>query len=206
MIGVLRIGYGNTQSIVSLLDRLGYDYSEIECKEDISEQITHLIIPGVGGYSEGSVKLVELGLDVAILEFAESGKPLLGICLGMQLLTTRGYENGVSDGLNLIDAETRILSTNLNDILPHMGWNSVNFIREHPVFKGIKSGVDFYFAHTYSVQGIDKNNIQALTTYTVEFPSVIASKNIIGVQFHPEKSLKNGIKMIDNFCQWDGQC
>ena len=206
MIGVLKSGYGNIQSILSLLDRLGYDYTEITSGSEFDGQISHLIIPGVGNYAEGSGLLALNGIKEGINSFYMSGRPILGICLGMQLLTTRGYENGIANGLDIISGETRLLSEVKAMILPHMGWNSVEFLMNHPVIKGIKSGVDFYFAHSFSVQGIAQRNILGISVYEVEFPSIVSEKNVVGVQFHPEKSLKNGIKLIDNFCQWDGKC
>ncbi|MBW8308969.1 MAG: imidazole glycerol phosphate synthase subunit HisH [Candidatus Paracaedibacteraceae bacterium] len=204
MIGILKVGYGNTQSIKALIDRLGYDFIEITDELSDFNKITHLIIPGVGSYAQASELFHNSNLAKEISEFINQKKPVLGICLGMQILTSIGHEYGKTKGLNIVGGETILLEGEESSILPHMGWNTVNFTNSHHVFQGIKNGVDFYFAHSYAIEGVEEAYIYGQTFYNKNFPSIIIKDNVIGVQFHPEKSLKNGIKLMDNFCQWDG--
>lgn len=206
VIGILKIGYGNIQSIKAIVDRLGYDFKEVEVECSSFDEVTHLIIPGVGNFAKASEFIYNYGLDFKINEFIKTQKPVLGICLGMQLLMKTGYEYKASKGLGYFEGVTKLLRLRDSSVLPHMGWNTVEFSKEHYLFRNIKSSMDFYFAHSYCVQKIDDLYIFGRTFYDSYFPSVIAKNNVIGTQFHPEKSLKNGIKFIDNFCQWDGVC
>jgi imidazole glycerol-phosphate synthase subunit HisH len=204
MIGILKIGYGNIQSIKAIIDRLGYDFVEVDQGTDFSN-LTHLIIPGTGNYAKASEMLISTGLDRKIKKFIAK-KPVLGICVGMQIMTAIGYETATSKGLGLFEGDTRLLPIGESSVLPHMGWNSVNFTQSHPVFKNIKNDVDFYFVHSYCVANIDKNFVYGETSYGSPFTSIIAKENVVGTQFHPEKSLKNGVRLLDNFCAWDGRC
>ena len=126
--------------------------------------------------------------------------PILGICLGMQLFSTKGYENNkVTNGLDLIEGEVIKFDIEKNFKLPHVGWNSVNFLSKNALFSGINNDVDFYFTHGYHFSCKNVDNILSKTNYGINFCSTIKKNNIFGVQFHPEKSLKNGIKLLKNF-------
>ena len=206
MIGILKIGYGNIQSIRAAIERLGYDFVELTSETACFDEVTHLIIPGVGNYAKASSLIYDSNLHFKILNYVKTRKPVLGICLGMQIFTSIGYEGVPSKGLGFFGGETKILNDDETHILPHVGWNNVDFCRNHPVFRGLKSGTDFYFTHSYAVNNINAEYVCGKTYYGEFFPSVIAHANVVGTQFHPEKSLKNGMKLIDNFCQWDGQC
>ena len=136
--------------------------------------------------------------------YKKKGKPLLGICLGMQFLATEGFENNKSKGLNFIEASVNLMETDntKNFNLPHVGWNEINILKNHAIFDGIKNNSNFYFIHSYQV--VLKNNefLFAETKYLKKFPSIIIKDNVIGFQFHPEKSSKNGLKILENFCRW----
>jgi len=205
-IGILNLGFGNIQSLRSLLDRLGYYFVDVKSSDILIERITHLIIPGAGDYASASEALKNSGMISKVQEFFAAKKPLMGICLGMQIMTSIGFESSLSKGLDLFKGETKKMDVDEHHRLPHVGWNAVSFLKNHPIFEGIKNNVDFYFTHSYIVKNIEGAGVLGETTYYMKFPSIIGRNNVIGTQFHPEKSLKNGMRMIDNFCQWDGAC
>lgn len=206
MIGILNAGFGNLHSLASAIERLGYDFLEITNVTEKWNELTHLIIPGVGDFATASESLLSSGVYKKIKDFVDQEKPLLGICLGMQLMALQGHERGVSQGLGFVNSITILMEADEDHPLPHVGWNNVSFIKPHPVFSGIKDNMDFYFTHSYVVKDVEAEFVYGKTTYSKDFPSVIAFKNIVGTQFHPEKSLKNGLKLLDNFCRWNGQC
>ena len=127
-------------------------------------------------------------------------------CLGMQLMADYGEEGTGADGLCLIPGKVIKIPSENNLILPHMGWNTINFTTNHPIFKNVKNNIDCYFVHSYHFVPKDKKHILSKTHYGIDFASVIGNKNLIGFQFHPEKSQKNGLKLLENFCNWDGEC
>ncbi len=204
MIAVLDERIGNIQSIFNSIYVMGFDV-EVVPHAKILDTHTHLVIPGVGSYKNA---LSEKHIGSAkndIHSFINSGRPVLGICIGMQILSYWGEEGGGSKGLGVIPGEVNKISNDDNVLLPHVGWNAVNFSKEHPVFKGIKNGTDYYFVHSYCFN-CDNRYVFGLSHYTKEFPSVVCKDNVIGFQFHPEKSQSNGLKLISNFCEWDGVC
>ena len=201
-VGIVNIGIGNIGSLVSAIYNLGWDYKKVSSPNDLNG-LTHLILPGVGAFDSAIKKLKSSMLIDPIINFANSKKPLLGICLGMQLLANIGHENTVTEGLGLIEGEVVKLK---NKKLPHIGWNSIIKKNYSPIIKNIPDDIDFYFVHSFCFQAYNKEDILALTEYEQKFVSAIQKNNVLGVQFHPEKSQKNGIKIINNFCQWDGIC
>lgn len=204
--GILDYGMGNINSVQNALNYAGYENRIVKTAEEIAS-CSHLIIPGVGSYGKAMANLIERGLTAAILEHAEGGKPLLGICLGMQILSEAGEENGFARGLGLIKGSVQILNLEKEGLaVPHVGWNALEFHNAHPVFERIKKHVDFYFVHSYFFNAINDDNILASTCYGKKFPAIVGHKNIVGIQFHPEKSQDNGLLMIENFCEWDGLC
>lgn len=203
MIGILGLNFGNIQSVSSAVYSLGFDPILINNSSKLDD-ISHLIIPGVGNFRAAMSNICDLNFMYFLKKYADSGRPLLGICLGMQILASKGNEGGKTEGLDLISGEIKILPSKK---LPHVGWNEVFFSRKHPVLHNIKNGMDFYFVHSYHFSCQDKANVLGVTHYDNEdFPSIIGVKNLVGVQFHPEKSQLNGMILMENFLNWDGVC
>jgi glutamine amidotransferase len=152
------------------------------------------------------VQLQRSGLIEPLRAFVASGRPLLGICLGMQLLASVGDEDGLSEGLGLIEGRVSKLPERAVFRVPHVGWNEVSFVRPHPVFEGVTDGMDFYFVHSY--QFLPASNAATLgrTHHGDSIVCAVGKHNVVGLQFHPEKSQKNGLRMLENFCDWDGAC
>ncbi len=205
MIGILDIGMGNLKSVSSSVYILGYDPLLVTQASQLDD-CTHLWIPGVGMYSTASLRLQNSGLIGPIRAFVDSGRPVMGTCLGMQILSTNGQEGGQHAGLDLIPGNVARLRPGDKERLPHMGWNEVHKRKDHPIFQDIKQGIDFYFVHSYHFVVEDQNSILAVCPYAGEFTCAVGANNVIGTQFHPEKSQKNGLTMVGNFCNWDGRC
>ncbi len=203
-IGILDYGMGNIHSVYNALVHLGLD-AEIVNQPEAIQSCSHLIIPGVGSYANAMSKLTNQGLDVAIIEHAQKDKPLLGICLGMQILSEKGDEGEQTFGLGLIKGHVKLLDVPPLPV-PHVGWNSLTFNADHPLFNQVKKHVDFYFVHSYFFSATDEENVLAYTDYGTFFPAIVVNQNVIGIQFHPEKSQDNGLLLIENFCEWDGTC
>jgi glutamine amidotransferase len=199
---VVDIGISNIASVTNSLVELGYVPLVMGDPRGI-ENAQRVILPGNGSFRIASERLTETGWVTALREFAESKRPLLGICLGMHLLASSGEDDGVSRGLGLIPGVSRrLLAGDLR--LPHVGWNAVNQLKSHFVFEGIKNGRDFYFSHSFALEPTGKNLIIGTTDYGNTFASAVGSQNVVGVQFHPEKSQKNGLKLLSQFMKWDG--
>ena len=160
----------------------------------------HIIIPGVGAFYDAMKNLKSMNMVDPLREVAGSGgTPILGICLGMQLLATKGTEGYETDGLDLIEGSVNILKPSSSlDRIPHIGWNEVHFEERSSLLDGIESGSDFYFVHSYHFECDQKYQV-ATTPFAGNFNSIVASENIFGVQFHPEKSQKLGFKILENF-------
>ncbi|WP_431688501.1 imidazole glycerol phosphate synthase subunit HisH [Hahella sp. NBU794] len=202
-IGVLNYGMGNIKSVLNAIDAVGYDAHVVAAPDQLAE-LTHLIIPGVGAFGNAMANLASAALLEAIHDHVQQGRPLMGVCLGMQLLATQGEEGGVNAGLDLIPGVVRHLE--VDGPVPHVGWNALIHHQEHPIFQGVKKHVDFYFVHSYYFAAQDRHHVIAETEYGASFPVVVGRDNIVGVQFHPEKSQDNGLKILENFCEWDGRC
>ena len=164
------------------------------CIRDSFRKVPRIVLPGVGSFKEGMAELESDGFIDSIQAFEG---PILGICLGMQILSSLGYEHGQTKGLNLIKAEVKLMQC--NGKLPHVGFNKVDVIKESPLFKNIENEL-FYFMHSYEVIGF--HDVLATATYLEHmFVSSVSKENIYGVQFHPEKSRKAGIKLFENFLE-----
>lgn len=204
-IGILKMPMGNLRSVYNALFESGFDPEFVDKNADFDE-LTHLIVPGVGNFTAVMRHLEEDGLVERIRAFASSGRPLLGICAGMQLLAMRGTEGGDTEGLGLVDGVVERLPSSNGLVLPHVGWSTVTLRHPHPVLDGIKPGRDFYFVHSYAMQTDRDEEALGETEYGVPFVSIVGKANVIGFQFHPEKSQSNGLKLLENFCRWDGKC
>ncbi len=205
MIGIIDVGIGNQGSIREAVYSLGHDPVSVSVPEQLQE-LTHLILPGVGAYSHAMAQLRRSGLVDPLRDFAESGRPLLGICLGMQLLSSVGDEGGPSEGLGLIGGRVSKLPDRAVFRVPHVGWNEVSFARPHPVYEGVKDGMDFYFVHSYQFLPYSEASTLGSTHHGEPIVCAVGTRNVVGLQFHPEKSQKNGLRMLENFCDWDGVC
>ena len=203
-IGIVDIGICNMGSLRQALHIQGWDVVFVSNPDDLHE-LTHLFFPGVGAFKTAIQRLHRAKLFTAIRHFAEEGNPIMGICLGMQLLAERGFEGGDTDGLGLIPGfVSRIDAPGMR--LPHVGWNNAQQVQIHPLLDGIRDDVDFYFVHRYRFAAANSDHVLTCTEYGELFPSIIAKENVVGVQFHPEKSQANGLRLLDNFCCWNGKC
>jgi glutamine amidotransferase len=202
-IGILDLDIGNLRSVWNAVYQNGFDPEFVNNPSSI-KNFDRLILPGVGSFHAAIEKLDRGGFREALLEFAGSGKPLLGICLGMQILAEEGEEGGVSSrGLGLIPGKVSRLPGGEGFPVPHVGWNNVEIRKSHPILSDVKGGVDFYFVHSYALEGESGDHAIGITDYGVNFTSIAADKNVVGFQFHPEKSQANGLKLLSKFCDWN---
>lgn len=201
MIGIVDYGMGNLGSILNMLKKIGAN-GRIVATPDQLHEADKLILPGVGAYDNGMKNLKTLGFQEALNEIVLGrGRPILGICLGMQLFTNNS-EEGKLDGLGWFDAETirfNFAGNEPNLKIPHMGWNTIEVLRESPLFEDKTHELRFYFAHSYHVVCNDESNILATTHHGYSFPSAIVKGNIMGTQFHPEKSHRFGLELLTYF-------
>ena len=189
---------GNVDSILKAI-RLNNNSVELSSDRDVILSAKKIILPGQGAFDYGMDQLLKLDLISTIITQVTLKKiPILGICLGMQLLADVGHENQKkTKGLGLIKGEVKKIPTNLK--LPHVGWNEVLIEKEDKIFFKIKNKKDFYFVHSYYFDCFDSDEVLSTTNYNFNFPSIVGRDNIYGFQFHPEKSLKNGLKLLNNF-------
>lgn len=204
MIVIIDYGLGNLGSIVNMLKKIG---AQATLSSDVSviQKADKLILSGIGAFDHGMKNLIDRGL-IPLLnnKVLQEKTPILGLCLGMQLFTKRS-EEGHLPGLGWLDAETvrfRFDQAQATPRVPHMGWNSIKICREHPIFTGLYEEARFYFVHSFHVLCHDAKDVLAQTRYGYEFPAVIGRENIIGTQFHPEKSHKFGMKLLKNFVEY----
>jgi len=188
---------GNIGSLKNALDYLGLPSKVSNDRKDLNAS-SHLILPGVGSYINFMEILNSLELIDTLKEnILNKKKPFLGICVGMQVLSSFGLENGKCKGLGLIDGEVKIIPT--RNKIPHIGWNSIEIKYEDEILKDIDNLSYFYFVHSYCFFLDNQKNLLSKTSYGFEIPSIIKKNNIYGVQFHPEKSQKKGLKLLENF-------
>ncbi|GAA3927275.1 imidazole glycerol phosphate synthase subunit HisH [Microbacterium soli] len=196
-VGVLEYGLGNFGSVMNMLKRLDADPCIVRTPEDVA-QSERLLLPGVGAFDRGMLLLETAGLDVAIREFAAGGRPVLGICLGMQLLLDSS-EEGASAGLGLVPGRCMRFSEGRGLRVPHMGWNRVTAKSQDPLFATVPEDNRFYFVHSYHAVPADPSHTLATTNYGDDFVSMVRRDNVIGAQFHPEKSHLFGLEMLRSF-------
>lgn len=198
-VAIVDYGMCNLDSIRRALEECGAQPRVTDDPADL-EQAERIVLPGVGTFADAMRNLCERGLDRALREQARQQLPILGICLGMQLLASSGSEGGATPGLGLIPGEvTRLQPTPQDPRIPHVGWNEVRTQREHPLFKGIAPGKDFYFVHSYHFACTNSAHSLATTPYCGGFNSAVSNGSVMGVQFHPEKSQKTGFALLRNF-------
>lgn len=199
---IIDYGCGNIISLQRAINKIGFESLLSKKPEEISEA-THLILPGVGAFGNAMKLLKKFKLDNAIIKHASKNKPLLGICLGMQLLLSKSYEFGEHKGLDLIKGNVeKLTSQKTNQIkIPHIGWSTINFDKLSKNYENFDKK-NFYFVHSYIANTIDPNDTIAFSKISnIKIPAVINHKNITGFQFHPEKSRETGLELINLFCE-----
>jgi glutamine amidotransferase len=207
MVAIIDYGAGNLGSIARAIDYLGF---ECRITNDVKEMLgaDRVIFPGVGSAGRAMQDLQKMGLDRAIYDIYESGKPFLGICLGAQIILEESEENHTTC-LGLLPGTVKrfpmpLLSDDGKKLkVPHMGWNQVKLKRPHPVFNGVAPEGEFYFVHSYYPAPGGRETIIGTTDHGITFASVLGERNIIAVQFHPEKSGPPGLTLLKNFCLWE---
>jgi glutamine amidotransferase len=205
MIGIVDYGMGNLGSVANALAHLGVDADVLDRPERLRGH-DHLIVPGVGSFRTAMRSLDTLGWSDALRREAARGIPVLGICLGMQLIFDVGEEHGTTAGLGLIPGRVVPLTPVAPCRVPHVGWNGLSYSRRHPIFRGVKQHVDFYFVHSFKCVPTLEDTVLARCDYGGEFVAAVGQRNVVGVQFHPEKSQDAGLKLLEQFTEWDGAC
>lgn len=203
MIVVVDYGAGNFGSLLNMFRRIGAP-ARLSGDPAAIESAERLVLPGVGAFDHGMRNLETAGLIPLLRRRVfDERVPTLGVCLGMQLLAARS-EEGELPGLGWVEGEVVRFRFERADPqrVPHMGWNSVRAPRAHPLLEGLEDGARFYFAHSYHLAGAGSAQSIGLTTYGYEFPSMLAEGNLAGVQFHPEKSHRFGMRLLANFAEW----
>jgi glutamine amidotransferase len=201
MLAIVDYSMGNLRSVQKAFELLGVAAKIIASPADI-RGADKLVLPGVGAFADAIAILESSGQADAIKDFIRTQRPLLGICLGLQLLMEKGYEDGEHAGLGIVPGDCVRFSvdqppTNLK--VPHMGWNSIQPLGNVPLFKGIESGTHYYFVHSYFVRPTDARHVAASSDYGGEFTAAICRDNVMAVQFHPEKSQAAGRMILKNF-------
>lgn len=196
MIAIIDYGVGNLFSLKSSLGAIGEE-AVVTRDESVLDRADHIILPGVGAFGDAVEKLRDTGMFQAVLNQAATGKPVLGICLGMQLLLEQGREVRPCPGLGVIRGTVDRIPTQSK--LPHIGWNSLRFFHHSPLFRGLDEGAYVYFVHSFSAQDTDPAQVIAATDYGPAVTAAVSSGNFYGTQFHPEKSGEVGLTILRNF-------
>lgn len=202
-IGLINYGSGNFASVYNALKYLEVNVIPID-EPKLLDGVDRVMLPGVGAFTDTMHRLENLGFIDALKEHVQiQKKPFLGICVGLQVLADIGEEFGECKGLGYVPGRVLQLPPNMVPRLPHIGWNAVHYEREDILFRDIPSGSDFYFVHSYYFNASNAEYVVAKTNYGIEFPCVIRASNVVGVQFHPEKSQAVGLRMLKNFSYLD---
>lgn len=201
MIAVIDYGVGNLFSLRSSLGAIGAETIVTSAPEEI-RAADKIILPGVGAFGDAADKLRTLGLDSLLRQEAAAGKPILGICLGMQLLFERSEEYGPHEGLGLLKGHVACMEGRLPPSLkiPHIGWNALHILREHPLLRYVREGDCVYFVHSFYAVECEESLIST-AEYGLELTAVVGKENVMGCQFHPEKSGTVGLKILRAFCE-----
>ena len=205
MVAIVDYGVGNLFSLKCSLKAVGADVT-VTADADVLKRADQIILPGVGAFGDAAEKLRASGLHTVIKELAQNGKPLMGICLGMQLLFDKSYEYGEHKGLGLIKGEIKPIAdvAPADYKIPHIGWNALQFKRENPLFAYIKDGDCVYFVHSFYAANCEESVI-ATAEYGASLTAAVANKNIFGCQFHPEKSGTVGLNILKAFVEMKGE-
>jgi glutamine amidotransferase len=208
MIGIVDYRAGNLTSVARALHALDIP-CEVTGDPEVLDRAERIIFPGVGAAGEAMANLRNSGLDERIRRWVREGRPVLGICLGTQVIFERSEEDGGTPCLGILPGTVRRFPEGLRekgDLLkvPHMGWNSVAFRGNHPVFAGLPPEAEFYFVHSYYPDPAEKDLVVGETRYGISFGAAVARRNLVAVQFHPEKSGRPGLMILANFSRWRG--
>ncbi|MDD4071729.1 MAG: imidazole glycerol phosphate synthase subunit HisH [Desulfobacterales bacterium] len=203
MIAIIDYQAGNQTSVQRALSYLGVP-CKITCVPEEILAARRVIFPGVGAAGKAMEVIRSRGLDQVIREVVQCGTPFFGICLGTQIILDKSEENGNTRCIGIIAGMARKFPETVR-VVPHMGWNTICPVRQHPVLAHIPPKAQFYFVHSYYPDPDNPSEVIATTNYGMDFASVIARDNVIATQFHPEKSGPQGLQLLKNFCGWDGK-
>ncbi len=202
---IIDYGAGNVESVYNALIECNLG-EEIIISKEVSDirSANHLILPGVGAYNDcmNGLKFSENLVSEIRKQVLVEKKPFLGICVGMQVLSSVGYENGEHAGLGFINGRVEKIADKIDLKIPHMGWNDISILAKHPILAGIESGEHFYFANSYHFICQNEHHVVADFDYGSKLAAIVAKENIVGIQFHPEKSGEAGLKILKNFLNW----
>ena len=213
IVAVIDYGMGNLHSVASALEHVGADKVLVTHDAELIRQADRVVFPGVGGIRDCMDEIRRLHCDALLADaLTEQHKPVLAICVGMQALMTHSQENGGVDCLDIVPGEVRYFGNPLVDDdgqrlkVPHMGWNEVRQVSDHPLWRDIPDMTRFYFVHSYYVDAVDRSLLAGAVQYGVSADAALARDNLFAVQFHPEKSHTAGLQLLRNFLEWNGQC
>ena len=212
-VAVIDYGMGNLHSVAKALEHVPGNHRVVVTHEaDKILEADRVVLPGVGAMRDCMGEIKRLGLDKVVHQVVDSGRPLLGVCVGMQALLNRSAENEGVECLGIIPGSVEPFGNDLRDPVtserlkvPHMGWNQVDFTMPHPMWSNIVPDTRFYFVHSYYAMPANPTPVAASTVYGFPFASALAQDNVFAVQFHPEKSAQAGLQLYANFVAWDGQ-
>ena len=204
MIIIVDYGMGNLRSVSKALEQISHDDVKISRDPQDLQKANKIVLPGVGAFGDAMNNLRKFGLIKVLNEqVLQLKKPFLGICLGMQILTTEGFEHGHCLGLGWVLGTVKRFQLDKKKFkVPHVGWNEIEIKQESDLFKGLDNKLDFYFVHSFHMECNDQSWIAATCFYGYEFIAAIKKENIFATQFHPEKSQQNGLKILKNFVDW----
>ena len=213
VVAVIDYGMGNLHSVASALEHVGADKVLVTHDAELIRQADRVVFPGVGAIRDCMKEIRRLHCDQLLVDaLTEQHKPVLAICVGMQALMTHSEENGGVNCLDIIPGEVRFFGNPLVDEqqgrlkVPHMGWNEVRQVMDHPLWRDIPDMTRFYFVHSYYVDAVDRGLLAGTVRYGVDADAALARDNLFAVQFHPEKSHTAGLQLLRNFLEWSGQC
>ena len=201
MIAIIDYGMGNLRSVHKAFEAVGHE-AVVTRDPRIIADASHVVLPGVGAFGDCMANLTQYELVDPIRAAIQSGKPFLGICLGMQLLFTESEEFGIHKGFDIIAGKVRKFELNPMLKVPHMGWNDIQIVRPAPPFEAIRTGSHCYFVHSYYVEPADSGVVASVTAHGLPFASAVWKDNVVACQFHPEKSQDVGLRIIKNFGAW----
>lgn len=198
MIAVIDYGMGNLRSVQKAFEYLGYKAVITQQPSEI-QKADKVVLPGVGAFKDAMQTIKQKGIDKVLYDVVEQKKPLLGICLGMQMFFEKSYEYGEHKGLAILQGEIVKLPEGVK--IPHMGWNSLNIKKKNPLFEGLSQEPYVYFVHSYYLEAMEQSDVAATTEYITKVHASVEHGNLFGCQFHPEKSGETGLQILRNFCE-----